>query len=129
MGVRVWGVVDDRLVELVARPGDRFQIMGLPPGYGRTTADRVRAALVNDGLLDEVPLAFVHLEPPISGGPTCELDLAIAMALLVVAGVIDPSVTPWLLAVGRLGLDGAILAADLPQPMTVADVARSMSLP
>jgi hypothetical protein len=58
MAVRVWGEVEDRLVELrfePAPPGTGLRVEGLAPGRGRTTADRVRAALINAGVLDEAP--------------------------------------------------------------------------
>ena len=127
VGVRVWGVVDDRLVELVAGPGDRFEIRGLPHQCSRTTEDRVRAALINVGLFTKMPSTVVDLRPAVWSGATSDLDLAVALALLARAGVLDR--TSWIFAVGRLGLDGTIHAPGLDQAVTVADAVRSMSDP
>jgi predicted ATPase with chaperone activity len=110
MDVRVWGVVDDRLVEVLVQPGsDGIRIAGLPDHRARTTADRVRAALINSGVVRSVPLVTVRLHPEMVAGTTGELDLPVALAVLARSGVLGAGLR-WLLAVGRLGLDGAVYA-------------------
>jgi magnesium chelatase family protein len=128
VGVRVWGVVEDRLVELETGPCHRFEIRGLPPRNVRTTADRVRAALINSGLAAEAPGVLVDLHPSIRGGPASELDVAIAIATLVGAGRLDTDRLGWILALGRLGLDGRIHGQG-PARLTLADAVGSLSDP
>jgi len=119
----VWGTVDDRLIELVAEPADAFRVVGLPEDRTRTTADRVRAAVVNSGLVREAPPVSIRLVPPVRSGATWNLDLAVALASLAWTGLAGQGVR-WILASGRLGLDGAVLARGLGERVTLADVAR-----
>jgi predicted ATPase with chaperone activity len=128
MGVRVWGVVEDRLVELRAEPAEdqaAFGIIGLPEDRSRTTADRVRAALLNSGLLSEAPPAVVRLEPAVGAGTTSDLDLPIALAALAGMGQIGTGLR-WVLASGRLGLDGTVHARELTDRRGLADVVESL---
>jgi predicted ATPase with chaperone activity len=128
VGVRVWGVVGDRLVEVV--PGSRmsaagFRIDGLPSTRARTTANRVRAALINSGLVDEVPASTIRLEPCVGAGRTSDLDLAIALALLARAGSIGTELQ-WVFAAGRLGLDGAVYSEDLEESVSIVTVVTAL---
>jgi hypothetical protein len=89
VGVRVWGVVEDRLIEVRVEPAESdagLRVEGIPEDRARTTADRVRAALINSGLVREVPAAVVTLEPNLRAGRTSELDVSIALALLIPSG-------------------------------------------
>jgi magnesium chelatase family protein len=113
MGVRVWGLADSRLVEVHASPGTPF-IHGLPPERVRTTRDRIRAALINTGLVRELPRVTVRLAPSTSG-TTHELDLAIALAILVEAGIAGSGLR-WIFATGRLGPDGRVFSTFLEEP-------------
>jgi magnesium chelatase family protein len=128
MDVRLWGLVDDRLIELrverlVGEAG--MQILGLSDKRARTTADRVRAALVNSGLMQEAPLLTIRLEPPVLAGTAGELDLALALAALAGAGVLEAGLR-WVLASGRLGLDGTVHARELAERTSLADVVASL---
>ncbi|MGH2554394.1 MAG: magnesium chelatase domain-containing protein, partial [Actinomycetota bacterium] len=128
MDVRVWGVVEDRLIEVQAESAAAdggFRIDGLPENRTRTTADRVRAALINARLLEEAPPMTIRLEPVVRGLRTSELDLAIALAVLVQAGGIGANLQ-WILATGRLGLDGEVLAPGLGDRLSLADVAETL---
>lgn len=128
MDVRVWGVVDDRLIEVRSEALEgsaEIRIEGLPEGRTRTTRDRVRAALVNSSLVPEVPPLSVRLEPAVRGPTTSDLDLPIALAVLVHVGVVHADVR-WVLATGRLGLDGAVQRAELPERPTLADVVGAL---
>lgn len=127
MDVRVWGVVEDRLIEVQAEstmgdPG--FRIESLPRDRTGTTADRVRTALINSRLLEGAPPMTIRLEPVVRGMTTSELDLAIALSVLAQAGGIGVKL-PWILATGRLGLDGEVFAPGLPDPLTLADRGRN----
>jgi len=128
MGIRVWGVVDERLIEQRARPCESIRIVGRPNERTRTTEDRVRAALLNTGLLSEAPATAIHVVPHLDTDPTAELDLPIALAGLAYGDVLGEELR-WVLAAGRLGLDGTIQAADLPGRVTLADVVSSCQTP
>ena len=128
MDVRVWGVIEDRLIELRFEPATGepgLRIVGLPEDRVGTTADRVRAALLNSGLMGEVPPAVIRLEPVVRAGSASDLDLAIALAILGGVGSIGQDVR-WVLATGRLGPDGTVLARGLGERLTLADVLGSL---
>ena len=128
MDVRVWGLVDDRLIELRVESlaGEAgVRILGLSDKRARTAGDRVRAALVNSGLMQEAPLLTIRLEPPVFVGTTSDLDLALALAALAGAGVLEPGLR-WVLASGRLGLDGTVHARELAERTSLADVVASL---
>jgi predicted ATPase with chaperone activity len=128
MDVRVWGLVDDRLIELRVEPraGDAgMRILGLSDNRARTTADRVRAALINSGLVQEAPPLTIRLEPPVPAGTTSELDLAIALAALARVGQLGKGLR-WVLASGRLGLDGTVHSRGLSDRPSLAVVVESL---
>lgn len=120
--MRVWGVADDRLIELRVEPaagaGAGLCIEGLPEGRARTARDRVHAALVNSGLLGKVPSVTVRVRPAIPVGDTTDLDLPIAFALLGRMGRV-PHGVGWIYAIGRLGLDGGLHADGLTGQATL----------
>lgn len=127
MGVRVWSMVGDRLIEVVVEgslPLAGLRINGLPSSRVRTTADRVRAALVNSGLIDEVPPSAVRLEPSVRSGRTSDLDLAIALALLADSGSIGE--VRWVFAACRLGLDGAVHSENLEESVSIVTVVTAL---
>ena len=125
MNIRVWGVVEDRLIEVLAESAaDGIRIVGLPEDRMRTTADRVRAALVNSGMVPSAPSISIRLEPPLSTGPTSDLDLPLALVALAHAGVVGAGLR-WVMAAGRLGLDGAVYAEGLVGRITLAEVGES----
>ena len=131
MGVRVWGAVGDRLVEVRVAPGPLevgFRIVGLPRDRARTTADRVRAAMVNSGVAPDVPPSQLLLEPCLAHGPTALLDLPIALAALACVGVVDAGLG-WVFAEGRLGLDGSVVGADGHRSGSLADAVGSCQPP
>lgn len=128
VGVRVWGVVGDRLVEVLMDPPVRdseFRIDGLPSARARTTADRVRAALVNSGLIREFPPSAIRIEPCVETERTSDLDLAIALAVLTRAGSIGAGVS-WVFAAGRLGLDGVVHAKELEESVSIVTVVTAL---
>ncbi len=129
MDVRIWGVVENRLIEVcVSRKADQggLQIEGLPEDRTRTTADRIRAAVVNSGIAAEVPAVAVRLEPPLSGGRTSNLDLVIALGILARRDLLGARLR-WIVADGRLGLDGTIYAEDVTEPLMLREVVQSFA--
>src|SRR5919106_6803372 len=102
--MRVWGEVEDRLGGVMAGPGPAgtgLRIEGLPPGRERTSADRIRAAMINSKLIGEVPALVLRLEPQLRGGPTAEMDVPFALAALASTGVVGVGLG-WGLAHGAL---------------------------
>ncbi len=129
MDVRIWGVVEDRLIEICVashEADEGLRIEGLPEDRVRTTTDRVRAALLNSGLAREVPRTEIRLVPPVRAGRTSDLDLALAVALLARADQLG--VRPrWIVANGRLGLDGSVHAARVTEQLTLQDIVDSFA--
>jgi len=126
--VRVWGLVDDRLIDLRVEPlaGEAgMRILGLSDKRARTTADRVRAAMVNSGLMQEAPGLTIRLEPSVPAGTTSDLDLAIALAALARVGQLGAGLR-WILAIGRLGLDGTVHSRGLSERTSLPDVVGSL---
>jgi len=124
--VRVWGEVEDRLIEVRAWAGPEgtsLRIEGLPAWRGRTAADRVRAALINSGIVAEAPAVVIRLEPEIRAGPTGDLDVAIAVAALASAGLVGAGLR-WILATGRLGPDGRV--RGFGEPVSLLEVAEGL---
>jgi len=126
--VRVWGLVDDRLIELRVEPlaaEAAMRILGLSEKRARTTADRVRAALINSGLVQEAPPLTIRLEPPVPAGTTSDLDIAIALAALARVGQLGTGLR-WILATGRLGLDGTLHSRGLSDRTSLAVIVESL---
>ncbi len=127
MDVRVWGLVADRLIELRVEPlsGEAgMRILGLSDRQTRTTADRVRAALVNSGLVQEAPEVTIRLEPPVPACTSSELDLPIALVGRASLGLVGADLR-WILATGRLGLDGRVHGGGLSERTSLAEVVGS----
>jgi predicted ATPase with chaperone activity len=121
------GVIEDRLIEVLVEPatlGPGIWIFGLPENRRRTTADPVRAALVNSALVGEAPSVAIRLEPAVRR-PTSDLDLAIALATLIKAGHLATRLR-WILATGRLGLDGTVHAPGLADRPGLADIVGAL---
>jgi predicted ATPase with chaperone activity len=124
MDVRIWGVVEDRLIEVVVdsiAAGDGLVIEGNPEERRRTTRDRVWAALINSGLVKDVLGFRVCLKPAVVAAPTSDLDLPLALAILLRVGIFGGGLRS-VLATGRLGLEGTVFAPEVAQPTTLRDV-------
>ncbi len=85
-----------------------LHIVGLPDESIRESRDRVRAALASSGLDWPNQLITISLAPCDGRKTGSGLDLAIAVGVLVVAGVIEPSRVAGLAFIGELGLDGSV---------------------
>ncbi len=129
MGIRVWGVVADRLIEVCAEPGYEggLVIEGLPADVARSSRDRVRAALVNSRVADDMPAVTVRLRPALRGPPRGELDVAIAIAVLGHLGALDERLA-WILATARLGLDGRVRSKDVDELPSIVTVVTSLNV-
>jgi hypothetical protein len=96
-------------VEVHVAPGlPSYTVVGLPDTACRESRDRVRAALVSSGIPWPLRRVTVNLAPSDLRKSGAGLDLAIAVGLLVAAGLLDPVAVEGCGFVGELGLDGAL---------------------
>jgi magnesium chelatase family protein len=109
-----------------------FTIVGLPDASCREARDRVRAALLSSGLPWPIRRVTVNLAPSGVRKAGSQLDLAIAVAVLVSEKALEPHHVEGLAFIGELGLDGGVrpvtgtvpLVDAISQP-TVVVAARS----
>lgn len=99
-----------------------FTIVGLPDAAVRESRERVRAALVNCGFEFPLRRIVVNLAPASLRKAGPGLDLAIAAALLVASGQIEPHGLAQLALVGELALDGS--TRPIQGALSMVEVAR-----
>ncbi len=104
-----------------------FTIVGLPDASLTEARDRVRAAVASSGLAWPQRRITVNLSPaslPKRGSAT---DLAIAIAILAAAGVVDPARAAAGAHLGELGLDGRVrpIAGVLPAVAAAVESGQS----
>lgn len=106
-----------------------FNVVGLADAACRESRDRVRAALMSSGLPWPQQRVTVNLAP--SGIPKggAGLDLPIAVALLVVGGVLDQEQVADCAFIGELGLDGSIRRVPGMLGLVQAHTARAVVVP
>ena len=117
-------VVDVEAHLAAALPG--FTIVGLPDASLQESRDRVRAAVSSSGLDWPNRRITVNLSPaslPKSGSAT---DLAIAVAILAAAGLIESRGTGRVVYLGELGLDGAVRPVRGVLPAVASAVAAGV---
>ncbi len=85
-----------------------FTIVGLPDASCREARDRVRAALLSSGLEWPLQRITVNLAPTGLRKGGSQLDLAMAVAVMVANGQLQAEQAAGLGFLGELGLDGAI---------------------
>lgn len=103
-----------------------FTIVGLPDTSCREARDRVRAALLSSGLPWPQSRVTVNLAPSGVRKAGSQLDLAIAIALLVAVGHLQPAQVEGMAFVGELGLDGSIRAVPGTVPLVHAVAATTV---
>ncbi|MDZ7678144.1 MAG: YifB family Mg chelatase-like AAA ATPase [Acidimicrobiales bacterium] len=97
-----------------------FTVVGLPDTSCREARDRVRAALLSSGLPWPLKRVTVNLAPSGVRKAGSQLDLAIAIALLVAVERIQPDRVRGMAFVGELGLDGTIRSVAGTVPLVHA---------
>lgn len=85
-----------------------FDIVGLPDGAIRESRHRIRSALRNSGFRFPKERVLVNLVPADIPKGGAQLDLAIAVALIVATTKAYPRMDIPVMVVGELGLDGTI---------------------
>ncbi len=99
----------DVTVEVDAAKGlPQFAVVGLPAGAVKESRERVGAALVNSGFVLPPRRITVNLAPADVRKEGTAFDLPIALGILVATGQLDAAALVGCVAVGELGLDGAI---------------------
>ncbi|MEU3633292.1 YifB family Mg chelatase-like AAA ATPase [Streptomyces fradiae] len=118
--------VDGVVVEVQAdlEPGvAAFTLVGLPDKSLTESRDRVRAAVVNSGAPWPQKKLTVGLSPASVPKAGSSFDLAIAVATMAAAELIDPRAIADLVLIGELGLDGRVrpVRGVLPAVLAAAE--------
>lgn len=100
-----------------------FSLVGLPDTALAEARDRVRAAVTSSGLVWPNRRITVNLSPATLPKAGSGFDLAIAVATLAGAGVVDASVAADRVHIGELGLDGRLRPVRGVLPAVAAAVA------
>jgi magnesium chelatase family protein len=100
-----------------------FTLVGLPDASLSEAKDRVRAAVLSRGFDWPNKKITVNLSPASLPKTGATFDLAIAIAIMAGAGVIEPSKVARVVHLGELGLDGRVQPVRGILPMVAAAVA------
>ena len=112
-------VLDVDLQVQVSSGLPNFIIVGLPDKAVAESKERVRAALQSMGLSLPAKRIVVNLAPADLLKEGSHFDLPIALALLVVMGVVPAEDLASYVVMGELSLDGAILPVNGVLPVAV----------
>jgi magnesium chelatase family protein len=104
-----------------------FTLVGLPDAALSESRDRVRAAVTSSGLHWPNRKITVNLSPASLPKAGAGFDLAIAVAMLAGAGLIDARAPERVVHVGELGLDGRIHPVRGVLPIVAAAVDAGFS--
>lgn len=105
-----------------------FAVVGLPDKAVAESRERVRAALSAMGLALPPKRITVNLAPADLAKEGSHFDLPIALGLLTVLGALAEDAVCGSLALGELGLDGAIAPVTGVLPAAIHASARNLSL-
>ncbi len=100
-----------------------FSLVGLPDAALAEARDRVRAAVTSSGLPWPNRRITVNLSPAALPKAGSGFDLAIAVATLAGAGLLDPAAAAGAVHLGELGLDGRLRPVRGVLPAVAAAVA------
>lgn len=103
-----------------------FTIVGLPDASLHESRDRVRAAVTSSGLPWPNRRVTVNLSPASLPKGGSALDVAIAVAVLAAAGLVDAARASRLTCIGELGLDGGVRGVRGVLPAVAAAVAAGV---
>ena len=106
-----------------------FTVVGLPDASCREARDRVRAALLSSGLPWPLKRVTVNLAPSGLRKAGSQLDLAIAVALLVAEERLPADRVRGMAFLGELGLDGTVRAVAGTVPLVHALSAPTVVVP
>lgn len=103
-----------------------FTLVGLPDTALAEARDRVRAAVTSSGLAWPNRRITVNLSPAALPKAGSAFDVAIAVAVLAGAGLVDPRAAAAAVHVGELGLDGRLRPVRGVLPAVAAAVAAGL---
>lgn len=104
-----------------------FSLVGLPDAALSEARDRVRAAVACAGLTWPNRRITVNLSPATLPKSGSGFDLAVAVAVLAGAGVVDPNKVSSAVHLGELGLDGRVRPVPGVLPAVAEAVAAGCS--
>jgi magnesium chelatase family protein len=108
-------------VEADSAPGTpTFSVIGLPDRSLGESRERVRASIINSGLLFPAGRVLVNLSPADIRKEGPAFDLPIALSLLAIDEQVDPKMSARFAALGELGLDGFVRSVRGILPMVAA---------
>ena len=105
-----------------------FMVVGLPDKAVAESRERVRGALAGLGLALPARRIIVNLAPADMQKEGSHFDLPIALALLMAMEVLAPDDLETYVALGELGLDGALIPVAGVLPAAIAANARERGL-
>ena len=105
-----------------------FAIVGLPDKAIKEAGERVRAALASSGLSLPPRRVVVNLAPADLPKEGSHYDLPIALALMAAIGAVPADALDGYLALGELGLDGALAPSSGVLPAAMAALGRGLGL-
>jgi magnesium chelatase family protein len=124
---QTWSValvgLEGHLVEVeadIAQGLPKTTLIGLPDTSLSEARDRVRAAVVNSGERFPDRKVTIGLSPATLPKTGSHYDVAIALALLTAAGVVEPGALRQTAIIGELGLDGRVREVRGALAMTLA---------
>ncbi len=103
-----------------------FSLVGLPDTALAEARDRVRAAVTSSGLAWPNRRITVNLSPAALPKAGSAFDVAIAVAVLAGAGLVDPGPAAAAVHLGELGLDGRLRPVRGVLPAVAAAVAAGL---
>ncbi|TWP35561.1 YifB family Mg chelatase-like AAA ATPase [Leekyejoonella antrihumi] len=115
--------IDGRVVQVesdVSSGLPAFVITGMPDTACRQSPERIRAAFANSELQLPKQHITVNLSPAALPKHGSGFDLAIAIAVLISAKVVDATLAREVVHLGELGLDGSIRSVTGVLPAVVA---------
>lgn len=105
-----------------------FTIVGLPDKAVAESKERVRAALLSTGVSLPAKRITINLAPADVLKEGSHFDLPIALGLLTACGILTQEPLDFLLAMGELGLDGALAGVAGVLPAAVAASAENKGI-
>lgn len=97
-----------------------FNIVGLPDASIKESKERVRAAITNAGFQFPVQRITINLAPANLRKEGSQLDLAIAVAILVAHGIVIDQPPRTTAFIGELSLDGRLLPVPGALPLALS---------
>ena len=97
-----------------------FNIVGLADTAIKESKERVRAAIKNSGYDFPLSRITINLAPANLRKESSQMDLAIAMGILISNGVVDYNTSQDTVFLGELSLDGKVNSIDGALPMIIS---------